>query len=40
LKKWTTPDFQNMPSTTNLKGEEIVNTPGKVGNASMSEQVK
>jgi hypothetical protein len=29
-----------MPSTTNLEGEEIVDTPGKESNASMSEQVK
>jgi hypothetical protein len=39
-KEWTTPDFQNMPSTTNLEGEEIVDAPGKYGNASMPEQVK
>jgi hypothetical protein len=29
-----------MPSTTNLEGEEIVDAPGKDGNASMLEQVK
>jgi hypothetical protein len=29
-----------MPSTTNLEEEEIVDAPGKDGNASMSEQVK
>jgi hypothetical protein len=29
-----------MPSTTNLEGEEIVDTPGKDGNASMPDQVK
>jgi hypothetical protein len=29
-----------MPSTTNLEGEEIVDTPGKDGNASMPGQVK
>jgi t-SNARE complex subunit (syntaxin) len=29
-----------MPSTTNLRGEEIVDAPGKDGNASMSERVK
>jgi hypothetical protein len=40
LKEWTTPDFRNTPSTTNIKGEEIVNAPGKDGNASMPEQVK
>jgi hypothetical protein len=33
-------DFQNMPSTTNLGGEEIMDSPGKEGNASMPEQVK
>jgi hypothetical protein len=40
LKEWTTPDFRNTPSTTNLEGEEIVNAPVKDGNASMLEQVK
>jgi hypothetical protein len=30
----------HMPSTTNLGGEEIVDAPGKDGNASMPEQVK
>jgi hypothetical protein len=40
LKEWTTPDFRNTPSTTNLEGEEIVDAPGKDGNASMPEQVK
>jgi hypothetical protein len=39
-KKWTTPDFLNTPSTTNLEEEEIVDAPGKDGNASMPEQVK
>jgi hypothetical protein len=29
-----------MLSTTNLDGEEIVDAPGKDGNASMLEQVK
>jgi hypothetical protein len=29
-----------MPSTTNLEGEEIVDAPGKDGNASMPEQIK
>jgi hypothetical protein len=29
-----------MPSNTNLEGEEIVDAPGKDGNASMPEQVK
>jgi hypothetical protein len=40
LKEWTTPDFRNIPSTTNLEGEEIVDAPGKDGNASMPEQIK
>jgi hypothetical protein len=30
----------NTPLTTNLEGEEIVDTPGKEGNTSMPEQVK
>jgi hypothetical protein len=38
LKEWTTPDFRNTPSTTNLEGEEIVGVPGKDGNASMPER--
>jgi hypothetical protein len=29
-----------MPLTTNLEGEEIVDTPGKDGNTLMPEQVK
>jgi hypothetical protein len=29
-----------MPSTTNPEEEEIVDAPGKDGNASMPEQVK
>jgi hypothetical protein len=29
-----------MPSTTNPEGEEIVDAPGKDGNASMLQQVK
>jgi hypothetical protein len=29
-----------MPLTTNLGGEEIVDAPGKDGNASMPEQIK
>jgi hypothetical protein len=29
-----------MPSTTNLEGEEIVDTPEKDGNMSLPEQVK
>ena len=40
LKEWTTPDFRNTPSTTNLEEEEIVDAPGNDGNASMPEQVK
>jgi len=40
LKEWITPDFQNMPSITNLEEEEIVDAPGDDGNASMPEQVK
>jgi hypothetical protein len=38
-KEWTTPDFGNTPSTTNLGGEEIVDAPGKDGKASMPGQV-
>jgi hypothetical protein len=38
--EWKTPDFRNTPSTTNLKGEEVEDAPGKDGNASMPEQVK
>jgi hypothetical protein len=40
LKEWTTPDSRNTPSNTNLKEEEIVDTPGNDGNASMPEQAK
>jgi hypothetical protein len=40
LKEWTTPDFRNTPSTTNLEEEELVDAPGKDDNASMPEQVK
>jgi hypothetical protein len=39
-KEWTTLDFRNTPSTTNLEGEEIVDAPGKVSNASMPEEIK
>jgi hypothetical protein len=39
LKEWTTPDFRNTPSTTNLAEEEIVDALGNDGNASMPEQV-
>jgi hypothetical protein len=40
LKECTTPDFRNIPSTTHLEGEEIMDATGKDGNASMLEQVK
>jgi hypothetical protein len=40
LKEQTTTDCRNTPSTTNLEDEEIVDDPGKDGNASMPEQVK
>jgi hypothetical protein len=40
LKEWTAPNFRNTPSTTNLEGEEIVDAPGKGGNASIPEQSK
>jgi hypothetical protein len=40
LKEWTSTDFRNTPSAKNLEGEEIVDAPGKDGNASMPEQVK
>jgi len=39
LKEWTTPDFQNTPSTTNLEEEEIVGALGNDGKASMPEKV-
>jgi hypothetical protein len=39
LKEWTTPEFRNTPSTTNLEEEEIVDALGNDGNASMPEQV-
>jgi hypothetical protein len=39
-KEWTTLDFGNTPSTTNLEGEEIVGAPGKDSNASMPGQIK
>jgi len=39
LKEWTTPDFRNTPSTTNLEEEEIVDALGNDDNASMPEQV-
>jgi hypothetical protein len=40
LEEWTTPDFRNTPSATNLEEEEIVDAPGNDGNASMPEQIK
>jgi len=40
LKEWTTPEFRNTPSTTNLEEEDIVDAPGNDGNASIPEQVK
>jgi rRNA maturation protein Nop10 len=40
LKEWTTSDFRNTASTTNLEEEEIVDAPGSDGKASMPEQVK
>jgi hypothetical protein len=40
FKEWTTSDFRNTPSTTNLEEEEIVDAPGNDGNASMPEQFK
>ena len=40
MKEWTTPDFRNAPSATNLEEEETVDAPGNDGNASMPEQVK
>jgi len=39
LRGWTTPDFQNMASTANIKEEETVDALGNDGNASMPEQV-
>jgi len=39
-KEWTTPDFRNTPSTTNLEEEEIVDAPGNDGNASLPEEFK
>ena len=40
MKEWTTPDFRNTPSTTNLEEEEVVDAPENDGNASITEQVK
>jgi hypothetical protein len=40
LKEWITTDSRNTSSTINPEDEEIVDAPGKDGNASMPEQVK
>jgi hypothetical protein len=40
FKERTRPDFQNTPSNTNLKEEEIMDVPGNNDNASMSGQVE
>ena len=40
MREWITTDCRNTPSTTNPEEEEIVDAPGKDGNASMPEQVK
>ena len=40
MKEWITTDSRNTPSTTNPQDEEIVDAPGKDGNASTPEQVK
>jgi len=37
LKEWTSPDFQNTPSTTNLEEEEIVDVLGKDVNAGTGQ---
>ena len=39
MKEWTTPDFRNTTSTTNLEEEEIVDALGNDGNASIPEEV-
>ena len=39
MKEWTTPDFRNTPSATNLEEEEIVGDLGNDGKASMPEKV-
>jgi hypothetical protein len=39
LKEWTTPDFQNTPTTTNLEEQEIVDALRSEGNMSTPEQV-
>ena len=40
MKEWTTPEFRNTLSTTNLEEEEIMDAPGNDGNTSVPEQVK
>jgi len=40
LKKWTTTYFRNMPSTTDLEKEDIVDAPGNDGNGSMPKEFK
>jgi hypothetical protein len=40
LIEWITTDSRNTPSTANPEDEEIVDIPGKDGNASMPEKVK
>jgi len=40
LKEWTTPDFRNTPSTTNLEEEETLDAPGNDGKVSTPEQFK
>ena len=39
LMEWTTSDFRNTPSTTNLEEEEIVDALRNDGNSSVPEQV-
>ena len=39
MQEWTTPDFRNTASTTNLEEEDIVDALGNNGKASMAEQV-
>jgi len=39
LKEWTTSDFRNTLSTTNLEEEKTVDALGNDGNASMPEKV-
>jgi len=38
--EWITTDTRNTPSTTNPEEEEIVDAPGKDGNASMPKKAK